>query len=110
MLKGYTDKLVFSFVDVKTYRKVQNNLNKETGLYTRETVENAVPSHSQIDELVDGLTKCRDAWHQQCWNVQLATCGEKIDLDKYSIEHNRCIDVNLTCLAIFQSFLKSVRI
>ena len=32
MLKGYTDKLVFSFVDVKTYRKVQNNLIKETGL------------------------------------------------------------------------------
>ena len=31
MLKGYTDKLVFSFVDVKTYRKVQNNLIKETG-------------------------------------------------------------------------------
>lgn len=30
MLKGYTDKLVFSFVDVKTYRKVQNNLIKET--------------------------------------------------------------------------------
>ena len=28
-LKGYTDKLVFSFVDVKTYRKVQNNLMKE---------------------------------------------------------------------------------
>ena len=29
-LKGYTDKLVFSFVDVKAYRKVQNNLVKET--------------------------------------------------------------------------------
>ena len=28
-LKGYTDKLVFSFVDVKAYRKVQNNLVKE---------------------------------------------------------------------------------
>ena len=95
MLKGYTDKLVFSFVDVKTYRKVQNNLIKETGLYTRETVENAEPSQSQIDELVEGLTKCRDAWHQQGWNVQLATCGEKIDLDKYSIEHNRCIDGEL---------------
>ena len=29
-LKGYTDKLVFSFIDVKAYRKVQNNLVKET--------------------------------------------------------------------------------
>lgn len=29
-LKGYTNKLVFSFVDVKDYRKVQSNLIKET--------------------------------------------------------------------------------
>lgn len=28
-LKGYTDKLVFSFIDVKAYRKVQNNLVKK---------------------------------------------------------------------------------
>ena len=28
-LKGYTDKLVFSFIDVRAYRKVQNNLIKE---------------------------------------------------------------------------------
>ena len=38
-LKGYTDKLVFSFVDVKAYRKVQNNLVKETGFFTKEDVE-----------------------------------------------------------------------
>lgn len=95
MLKGYTDKLVFSFVDVKTYRKVQNNLIKETGLYTRETVENAEPSQAQIDELVEGLAKCRDAWREQGWNIQLATCGENVDLDKYGIEHNRCIDREL---------------
>ena len=43
MLKGYTDKLVFSFVDVKTYRKVQNNLIKETG-YTPEKPLR-MPSH-----------------------------------------------------------------
>ena len=30
MLNGYTDKLVFSFVDVLAYRKVQNNLIKES--------------------------------------------------------------------------------
>lgn len=34
-LKGYTNKLVFSFVDVKAYRKVQNNLVKETMLLQR---------------------------------------------------------------------------
>ena len=40
-LKGYTDKLVFSFVDVKAYRKVQNNLIKETNCFTKEDVETA---------------------------------------------------------------------
>ena len=29
------------------------------------------------------------------WNFQLATCGEQIDIDKYGIAHNRCIDGDL---------------
>lgn len=95
MLKGYTDKLVFSFIDVKTYRKVQNNLIKETCLYTTENIDEAEPSQAQMYELVEGLAKCRDAWHEQGWKVQLATCGEKVDLCKYDIMHNRCIDGEL---------------
>lgn len=94
-LKGYTNKLVFSFIDVKAYRKVQNNLIKETGLYSNETIDNAELSQDQITELVEGLVKCRDAWHEQGWKISLATCGEKADLDKYGIEHNRCIDSEL---------------
>ena len=37
-LRGLTKKLVVSFVDVGAYRKVQANLVRDTGLYTRETV------------------------------------------------------------------------
>ena len=51
-LKGYTNKLVFSFVDVKAYRKVQNNLVKETKLFTKEDVENAEANHAQRIEIV----------------------------------------------------------
>ena len=94
-LKGYTDKLVFSFIDVRAYRKVQNNLIKETPYYTRETVENAEPSGNYLEELVDGLAKLRDHWKEEGWNLTLATCGESIDLEKYGIEHNRCIDGEL---------------
>ena len=54
-LKGYTDKLVFSFVDVKAYRKVQNNLVKETLLFTKETVESAEANYAQRIEIVEGL-------------------------------------------------------
>ena len=94
-LKGYTDKLVFSFVDVKAYRKVQNNLVKETMLFTKEDVENAEANHAQRIEIVEGLVKIRDAWHKDGWDVEMATCAEDIDLDAYGIEHNRCIDGEL---------------
>ncbi|MBQ9310650.1 MAG: DUF1848 domain-containing protein [Bacteroidales bacterium] len=94
-LKGYTDKLVFSFIDVKAYRKVQSNLVKETPYFTRETVEDAEPTGHYLDELVEGLAKLRDHWREEGWNISLATCAEKIDLDKYRIEHNRCIDGEL---------------
>ncbi len=94
-LKGYTDKLVFSFVDVKAYRKVQNNLVKETMLFTKEDVESAEANHAQRMEIVEGLKKIRDAWHNDGWDVEIATCAEDIDLQAYGIEHNRCIDGEL---------------
>lgn len=94
-LKGYTDKLVFSFVDVKAYRKVQNNLVKETMLFTKEDVENAEANHAQRTEIVEGLQKIKNAWHQEGWDVEMATCAEDIDLESYGIKHNRCIDGEL---------------
>ena len=94
-LKGLTDKLVFSFIDINGYRKVQNNLVKETGQFSKETIENAEFTAEQMNEIADGLAKCRDRWAKEGWNIELATCGEKVDLDKYHIAHNRCIDGEL---------------
>ena len=94
-LKGLTDKLVFSFVDVKAYRKVQNNLVKETMLFTKEDVENAEANYAQRIEIVEGLKKIREIWRGEGWNIEMATCAEDIDLEAYGIEHNRCIDGEL---------------
>ena len=94
-LKGYTDKLVFSFVDVKSYRKVQNNLVKETMLFAKEDVENAEANYAQRIEIVEGLKKIREVWHNDGWDIEMATCAEDIDLEAYGIEHNRCIDGEL---------------
>ena len=94
-LKGYTDKLVFSFVDVKAYRKVQNNLIKETNSFTKENLEIAEPTQGQITEIVEGLVKIREAWEKNGWNISMATCAEEVDLDKYDIEHNHCVDGEL---------------
>ena len=95
MIKGLTDKLVFSFVDVTPYRKVQNNLVKETGCFTKDNVMAAEMNRNQRDELVRGLVKIREAWGADGWDVTRATCAEDVDYDAYGIQHNRCVDGEL---------------
>lgn len=94
-LKGYTDKLVFSFIDVRAYRKVQANLVKNTPFFTRENVVTAEPEGDKRVELVEGLVKLRDYWRSEGWNIALTTCAEAIDLESFGIERNRCIDGEL---------------
>jgi hypothetical protein len=48
-----------------------------------------------MNEIADGLAKCRDVWAKDGWQISLGTCAEKIDLQQYGIEHNRCIDGEL---------------
>ena len=79
----FTEKLVFSFVDISMYKKVENNLNKENVPYIEWTEE-------LMEEFANGISKIN-----KNWNLQLGTCSEKIDLDKYSIVHNKCIDDDL---------------
>jgi len=94
-LKGFTDKLVFSFVDINSYRKVQRNLVKETSLFSKESIENSEPSLEQMNEIAEGLMKMQEHWEKEGWKISIATCAEEIDLDKYHISHNRCIDGEL---------------
>lgn len=82
-LKEHTEKLVFSFVDISIYKKVQNNLNKEQVPYIEWTEE-------LMDEFAQGIYEIN-----KDWNLQLGTCSEKIDLEKYKIVHNKCIDDDL---------------
>ena len=79
-LKGYTEKLVFSYADIAIYRKVQSNL-KKNGIISRDW------SEDEMRELARGLEKLN-----QSWGFTLATCGEKINLEQYKIQKNHCID------------------
>lgn len=90
LIKGYTDKLVFSFIDINCYKKVQNNLALYKGNNT-----NWEFSETQMNEIAQGLAKCREHWNADGWRISLATCGEQIDLAKFGINHNRCIDSEL---------------
>lgn len=82
-IHSYTTKLVFSFVDIGIYKKVQSNLNKEQVPYIEWT-------EPLMDEFASKLYELNKSW-----NLQLGTCSEKIDLEKYNIVHNKCIDDDL---------------
>jgi hypothetical protein len=94
-IKGFTDKLVFSFIDIQAYRKVKANLVRETQHFTGGTIEHAEFTAGQMIEIAEGLAECRDTWAKGGWRISLATCAERISLEQYGIEHNRCIDGEL---------------
>ncbi len=82
-LQDYTEKLVFSFVDIGIYRKVENNLKRENVNYIEWTPH-------LMDKFAQGIYEINKEW-----GLELGTCSEKIDLDKYHIVHNKCIDDDL---------------
>lgn len=83
MLKGYCEKLVFSFADIAGYRKVQYNMNQYKVAYEDFTPE-------KMAQFAKGLKEINSTM-----GLELATCGEQIDLSSYGIEKNRCIDPDL---------------
>jgi DNA repair photolyase len=82
-LKNYTDKLVFSFADIKIYRKVQNNLRNS-----------AIPYHEFNEQTMNEFAAGLQSLNRN-WRFELATCAEQIPLEQYGIEHNKCIDDDL---------------
>ena len=82
-LLGYTEKLVFSYADIASYRKVKANLEKNHVHYTEWTTKQMEDFARMLSEL------------NQKWNYKLATCGERIDIERYGILHNRCVDDDL---------------
>lgn len=82
-LFGYTEKLVFSFADITEYRKVKSNLEKNGINYRVWTDEEMLIFAKRLSEL------------NKKWNYELATCGEKIDIEKFGIKHNHCVDDDL---------------
>lgn len=82
-LNGYTEKLVFSFADISAYRRVKSNLEKNKINYNEWT-------NLQMDEFARQLADLNKKW-----GYQLATCGEPIDIQKYGVIHNKCVDDDL---------------
>jgi len=82
-LKNHTEKMVFSFADIKLYKKVQNNLRKNSINYHEF-------NERTMNEFASGLQQLNHSW-----NFEIGTCAEKTPLEKYGIIHNKCIDDDL---------------
>ena len=76
-LKGYTKKVTISFIDEYNFggRSVYNSL---------QTEEIVVAQQILLAEKISEIA------HNNGMSVD--TCAEKIDLQKYGIEHARCVD------------------
>ncbi|MCX6239552.1 MAG: DUF1848 domain-containing protein [Bacteroidia bacterium] len=94
-LVSHTDKLVFSFADILSYQKVQNNMIRETDFYNKSDIHLAEFTNSQKKEFAEGIHKILQEWKLINPDFQIATCAEDIDLEKYQIAHNKCIDDEL---------------
>lgn len=102
-LVGNTEKLVFSFADIDSYKKVSRNL-RLSGINYREWDEESMREFAVRLSMLN-----RDNW-----NFRIATCAERVDLSEYEIEHNRCIDPELISRlapddVILQNFLYNAR-
>lgn len=89
-LQGYTEKLVFSYADIESYRKVKINMNKASIQYREWQPEDMRVFAQKLVQL------------NKKWGYELATCAEKIDLEEFGIAHNKCIDDELIIKRAYQ--------
>lgn len=82
-IADYTNKLVISFVDISAYRRVESNLNKN-GINYKEFIQET------MEAIAEGLNEIN-----RSWGLEIATCSEDIDLSRYNIKKNKCIDDDL---------------
>lgn len=86
----YTEKLIFSFVQISKYKKVQKKLLQETSIFNNESLFRAEFSDKQKHEFAVQLKSLTNDW-----GLRAASCAEKMDLTAYDIVHNKCIDDEL---------------
>ncbi|NTW88169.1 MAG: DUF1848 domain-containing protein [Desulfobulbaceae bacterium] len=83
MLQGSTRKLVISFADINLYKKVRINLARQPHEYREFTTELMTIFAERLVAL------------NEKWGLEIASCAELLDLTKYGIKDNRCIDDDL---------------
>lgn len=89
-IHDYTEKLVISFADIENYKNVQNKLRKSKINYKTFTENDIFKFCEKLNEL------------NSKWNLEISTCAEIKNLDRYNINHNKCIDDALMSKVFFK--------
>lgn len=82
-LQGHTEKLVISFADLACYARVRRRLARE-GMGLREF------TGAEMEEMAGRIAEMAKGWE-----MAVATCCEAVELERFGIGHNRCIDGEL---------------
>jgi len=83
-ISPYTRRLVFSFVDIAKYRKVQRNLRAQGFSGVREFTD------PEREEFCKGLADLNREW-----DLEITACGESGDLSRFGIAKGSCISYSL---------------
>lgn len=80
----FTERMVFSFVDIDKYAKVRRNLQAAGVTGAREFTD------EEVDEFCSGLSLLNHRW-----GLSLTACAEGRDLSHFGIGRGQCISYNL---------------
>jgi hypothetical protein len=80
----FTERLVFSFINIEKYVKVQRNLERQGFVSVREFTDD------EIEEFCTGLATLNEQW-----GLTITVCGERRDLSRYGIGRGQCISFDL---------------
>jgi hypothetical protein len=80
----YTERLVFSFVEIAKYAKVRRSLQRQGFSGIREFCDD------EITEFCEGL-----AILNKKWGLTITACGERRDLSDYGIGRGQCISYDM---------------
>jgi hypothetical protein len=80
----FTERMVFSFVDIEKYGKVQRNLQAGGYAGVREFCD------EDVAEFCNGLSALNKRW-----GLNITSCAERRDLSQYGIGKGQCISYDL---------------
>lgn len=87
-LYTYTNKLIFSFIEIDNYKKVRTNLKHSDDSIRELTNEEKYATAHDISHYLQ-------QWKQTNPEFHVASCATPFDFSQYNIAHNACIDFDL---------------